>query len=354
MKKISALVLVLILATAVMAGCSGDLFGCSSTAAITLATGENAKWFNQNHYEKITYDIVRYAYGEKNEDGSYDLKDKDIAHGKYTMTLEGMKSIDNIPEKFNASALGLSGSTKYNYSLLTIDYTLTYNEKSAGLNGKTDTMKSELLFYTSDLLPIRLLRSENYQSDSSTIDITTDYIGLKNTVKVNDKTIETEVKSGVYDNDLMFYVLRAKSSLVSGSSDSIVIFSPKDSAADEKAITKSMTFSSSSAFTNEDEKYLTVDKDGNFVPECYSSNAMPEKTEDGYKIPRLSTGLQINEKNRGAIIQLNYSLDDFVVLSQTMKSVLLSILTTEYDYNAPTATPAYSMVYTISDYSITP
>lgn len=365
MKKISALALILILATALFTGCSGDLFGCSSGTAITLATGEKSNWYNQNHYEKIEYDIARYAYGAKevDADGVTTYPAEIIAEGKYTTTLKEMKSTADIPADFKAKTgdLGLSDKTAYNYTLLTTEFTLTYNAKSGVLSGKTDVMKSELLFYTSDLMPIYLIRSETYQSDDISISIATDYVReKKNSVTINGVETVTEVASGVYDNDLMFYVIRARSSLAGGSSDSLSIFSPKDSAVDKKgkAITKSMTFSSATS-SEESSKYITVDKEDKFIKNCYSSSILPEKSYDektgdflGYNIERLYTQLYINEKNRGAVIQLNYAIDDFVMLGQTMSKVCLSIMTTEYDYEAPSATPAYSVVYTISDYTI--
>lgn len=348
-KKLSALIIVLILATAVMAGCSGgSLFGCNSTAAITLATGTNAPWFNYNYYEKTVYDIERYAYGEKNADGTYPLTT--IATGEYTYEMIGIKTLTDIPGDFPVPTLGLSGDTRYNYTILRMTFELEYNADSGALSGKTDTMTSDLLFYTSDLMPIYLIRSENYQSDGNKLDITTDYINLKNKVTVNGETTETEVKSGVFDNDLMFYVMRARSSLAPGTSDALEIFSPKDSAIQGKAVTHKMTFSTTATFTNASDKYLYLDKGDKFIQNSFRN--LPEKTEDGYKVERMYTGVGINEKNSGPYTYLSYATDNFYTLGQETSKVCLKMDTIEYDSKAPVATPAHSTHYTLSDYSI--
>ena len=343
MKKISVISLILVFVSALLI-----MTGCGA-AAPGLSTGKNAPWRNANHRETVTYDITRYAVSEElDEEGLNKLIP--VAEGTFVYDLVEIKNLADysFPAKVTEK---LNSGNSYGYSLLTASFTLKYNpDAEPDFRGKTDTIESKLLFYTADLMPIYLNKTQKYASNGTDIKITTDYINGTNEGYINDKTFNTEVKSDGYDSEFLYYVIRTYSSLTAGGSGMFNIFSSADSAIAGESKTYEMRFAAAAALAK-------IDKDDSFLKQCYRPEQLPardtEPDKNGdyyYTVDAVAAQVGINSVDSGSITTLFYAKDAFNCMGAEMENVLLVMQTSEYD--PYTKLPTFYTSYTISGYSI--
>ena len=339
MKKTIVSIITMILLVAFLSGCSMDPFGCSGNT-VTLATGDKAPWHNGLGYERVEYDIAKNDYRQKN--GNEDFVT--VAEGKYVTELIEVKTLGEYPV-FPLDKLNLTADAGAGFTVLRTSSTLTYNNKSE-FNGKTDTVTVDLLFYSSDLYPVYLHKESTCESDpTNSYSLATDYVNLTNKGDIDGEAFDVPVtKDKVYDSELMFFVIRALSSLGRSGTGSLSVYSAADSALQGKSVVFPMAFQCQNQYAN-----VVTDKDDKFVKNCFQR--LPEKNNDGYYLlPSIITLLNINATNRGAPILLSYSAEPFVMLGASMSNVLTSFIKQSYDIE--TATLAFTSEYTISNYSI--
>lgn len=330
MKKTFILILSIILVVCSFSACSSD-------TTVTY-TGKNAKWYNSNGYEKIVYDFERLSYEDENSEGVT------IATGFYSTELTIISNLSDIPSTIPTADLDL-GSTDGAYTLLTTTASCTYLD-----NNNTDTISSNLLFYSSDLLPIYLARTENYESTNNDFDINVNYVSGVNTVSLNDDVKTTDIPDNVYDNDLMFYLMRSRSTLTDETTEGFTVFSPKDSYIAGEGVGIEMESLTSTTFDDDELSYVAVDSSCSFVDNVFQT---PSTDDNGdYAIDRIAGGIAISDTQRGSTILCDFSVNDFYMLNQSMQNVLLAFSTYEFDPYSNSLAVTYANMYTISDYTI--
>ncbi len=310
MKKLFCLIFTLVLALCAVA--------CSTTTEEVMVN-PNLPWSPEDRpetaYEKVTYGIEK-----KTASGTL------IASGEMTYTLDFDHSED------------VNGETMY-YSKLTMDMFMEYNDSAPEADrGKRDTVSSSVVFHTTSLLAQRsektaVLADREGQTNYS-YHLVNDYKTSTSTLtmKGETSTIDFKKKSmlNVYDNDMMFYVLRSFTDLELGKSNTFNIASFFDMHINGTFATTGMTFSCASepeATTLPVEGYLT----------------------DG-SVSLVKVSLKIDSDMSGTPIVLKYSLTPFK-LSDTvqMKKVLTFISTSEYNLSSNDI--EYYTEYRLTDYT---
>ncbi len=299
--------------------------GACTGSAVPLSVDNPPPWSNANTetaYEKTVYSI------KKVDNASNEV----IAEGTLTYVLE----FDHKGENNN-----------FNYSRLTMDMSVTYNDKAPEVDrGKTDTLHSKVIFQSDALVPqysektVSLALRSGVNDNSYTLK--NDYSTQKSELSMAGKepsVIDFTGKSfvNVYDNEMLYYVVRSFSDIKAGGSNTFTLANFFDMHVKNKFSTYSMRFTCGEE-GSEETVYLPFK--GTFLDEQGSATV-------------LKVSVSINESLSGPPTELYYSMTPFKTgENTTTKKVLVSFKT--YEYNLSTNDLKYTTEYSITDYSVTP
>ena len=319
MKKILAFILCLV-----------SVFGLlACTPQETLLSIDTSCWNADNATYENLYEKSVYTVTKKNGAGTV------VAEGLLTYTL-------GFDHK--------NTETGNVYSYLTSDFTITYNDNANEVDrGKTDTITSKCVFHSSVLLPVMsektvtLADREGVTNDSYFL--STDYIGKLSTLEWTKNGREKSTlafkgqQSEVYDNEMLYYLVRAVSDIKPGASTTTVNISNLfESHLNGKYNTYSFNCTSSAKDADEALHFATL---SSYLDGSGALSAM-------------KATLSLNKsKETGPSIALKLSTTPFK-LSDTVTNerVILTISTTEYDILK--AEKAFTTEYSLTEYSVTP
>ena len=371
MKKILVLAGCLVLCVAVLCGCGvpgGSAFGCGGVTVDPIVTKK--PWSNNNNYEYIEYSVQRY-YTETTDDGeAYKLGGVE-AEGTYSTTMYTIAS--NIYEwskwdsllvsnarlggyfKDNLATGGKLVSTPGAYGLLVTDYSLTYADGS-DYAGKTDSIYSVVLFEYGSLEPVYSEKIAAYSTSDNSYTAVADYVEGRNILTAEGQdAVETKITASgsVYDNELLYYLLRASSSMSLGGSGTFTMHNAVYGGLNGAQSERSMGFSVASASAtieglDPDDEWLvpTYFDDGDVT----YYDGQNDEHEKGYALPAYATTVQLNSQEPGsARHMLYYSAAAFNCIGSVTSNVLLRSVDTESDNDGIVRR---ANVATISDYKI--
>ena len=372
MKKALVLLVCVILSGTFLFGCSlTDMMGCGGTAVEPIVSDK--PWSSSTDYEYISYGITRYKVDAVEGSDSYTYGDVE-AEGAYSTTLvtiggniyqsseidvikaKSAYFADNIADKSDKLLSTAPGA----YSVLYTEYSLTYTDANAKYAGKTDTMSSVVLFKTSSLVPAFSEKTQTAETSDNSYTAIADYANGKNLFTTKGKTEETSIKrdGSSFDNELLYYVVRASSSLVQGSGASIATHNSVYTGLNGSESQRNMAFATNSAHAK--VSGIDPDKDG-FISKYFEDGEVEyydetKKNDDGqieyykgYAIPAYYVNMQLSEQNRGWVTSLFYSTAGFNYVGDTTSKVLMQTIDFETDTDG---NPAYATVSLIDDYKI--
>ncbi len=376
MKKAFTIIGCLLLSSMFLFGCgSGGMFGCGGTAAPPIASAK--PWANSNDYEYIAYEVDRFeTSGDASNNAALDEENIE-ARGEYSTTLITVRG--NIYESDQIEVIG--GASEYfaeklaprgakklseaagSYTVLYTAYRLEYSD------GKTDEIGSVALFKTSSLMPIFSYKTVRYESSGLEYTATADYVNYKNIFESNEKgyeKVETDLKNEekAYDNETLYYVLRAHTSLAAGGSSTVNIRNSVYTGIDGGENYRAMAFQVASGVG--EVGGINADKTpGGFIDRYFDEGEIDYYEKDvpnesnpevndhfrGYAFPAVLVGMQYSNANSGTVRYLYYSQVGFDYVGETTSKVLLQTLDfeTNADGNVASVTRAR-----IKDYKTSP
>ena len=345
MKKALILIGSLLLSSVFFFGC-GSL-GSACGGATVEPISANKPWNNSNNYEYASYDVTRYA-AVQDESGRYVESDED-ATGTYTTELftlreniyesEIVTQIGSVSEYFTNELLNKNAlsSTAGWYSVLFTEYELNYE------SGKTDTQSSVVLFKTSSLLPVFSAKTVNYETSGLTYTATSDYVNKINYFESSETggKVETELREedGSFDNELLYHVVRAHTSLIQGGSSTISMRNAVYTGLNNAEEYRTMVFQVAEG----DYTITGIDPDKNgFVSRYFEEGDIKYNESDGkdengndivkgYEIPCYYTSMAYSNNNSGPPKYLFYSASGFDYVGDTTSKVLLQTIDYEMD-----------------------
>ncbi len=297
---------------------------CSNEAV--LLTADTSCWnADKTNYEAL-YEKSVYKVVKKNGAGI------EVANGTLTYVLE----TDHKNEE-----------TGFVYSRVTADFSITYNDNAESANkGKTDTVTSKTVFNATVLLPtysektVTLADREGVTNNSYSL--TTDYgqkiskLSWTKNGKAEQSLSFAGQQSDVYENDMLYFVVRGISDIKPGASTvALKIANLFENHLNGKYTP--FTFNCSVSGKNDDEplSYPTL---SNYLDGTGSVAAM-----------NVTLSLAGNES--GPSIKLKYATTPFKLAENVYNErVLLSIVTTEY--NVLQAAVSYTTECVLTEYSV--
>lgn len=301
-----------------------SLCACSGNVA-PVSVDNPPPWSGANTesaYEKTVYSIKK-TDNETNEV---------IAEGSLTYVLE----FDHKGENNN-----------FNYSRLTMDMSITYNDKAPESDrGKTDTLSSKVIFQSDALVPqysektVSLALREGVADHSYTLK--NDYSAQKSELTMAGKETSVLDFSGksfvnVYDNEMLYYTVRAFSDIKAGGGNTFTLANFFDMHVKNKFSTYSMRFACGEE-GSEQTVYLPFK--GTYLDDQGSATV-------------LKVSVSINESLSGPPTELYFSMTPFKTGENTStKKVLVSFKT--FEYNLSNSNLRYTTEYNLTDYSVTP
>lgn len=338
-----------------------SLTGCFGSQSASPTVQNKKPWSNSNGYEKVTYKLEKsrvtyegdsYSLGEKEATGS-------VTYELFEITTSIKKSdiYARLTEYsyFNSALTGdgVLVTTPGAYSVLFMDFSLTY--VSGEYSGKTDVMKSVVLFKNASLSPVYSEKEVSNASNGISYKAVADYNAGKNFYFGADGTVETGIK-GSFDNELIPYVIRGRSALTTGISDSFAVNNAVYSGVYNTDAARNMVVTAPSTYY---VSGLDADKTG-FVKDYFDESGIDyyaEETRDdtlgyvfekGYSLKAFGVALKLNETNSGPSTMLYYSQQNFSWLGQYTSSVLLMF--TSYEYDVSSGKISYALNYKIDGY----
>lgn len=278
-------------------------------------------------YERATYDIVKKDVLNG---------DKVVAEGTLTITVEN----DHKDEE-----------TGFYYSRIDMNSSMTYDTENApeADRGKTDTVTSSAVFQAAALTPYSsekkvTLEPREGESRNLSYSIVTDYANHVSTITYNDGT-ENSVDFGgaslvgVYDNEMLYYFVRALKGCSTSGSATFNLANFYDIHARGSFFTYPMRLSCAAG-------------DPMFFPQDENETINGYLSDEQGSVSTISANLAINNSTPGPAIILTYSDTPFVVdkdNGKSTKKVLLRILRTEYSLEENR--PQYETTCTLTDYT---
>ena len=312
-KKVLPLVIACIVAAFAFSAC-----GESCTAA-QLSFGAKMPWDMPRLYEKSVYSVEEYTMTEIN---GMSVKDKQLSSGTLTFTLEEAES----------GCASLTMRTEITYFDI---------EENGSDRGLTDIYSSNVVFDKLTLAPRSAAKSaalaKRSDKDDMSYSLTVDYGANSETLTFAGKEQQTrtiDLNGQYFDNEQLFYLMRAFPALTASGSQSFTLHVPLDAFSySRSAYGMIMSVSGSTQavrlekWKGESDYGMEKAEDGTLAPLCYSAS------------------VSINGANSGTPILATYAESPFAV-SQNISTnkVLTSITTTTY--GAKTRT----MYYTLTDY----
>lgn len=319
-----------------------SIAACDAPALIVDLVKDKG-WDTVYKYEKSTYEIKKYT---RKKVGDVDTNDVCIAEGMVTMTIEKDFKTENDSS----------------FSRLVTDYIVKYNDVPEAIEklkdntgkpydrdnrGKTDTMKSEVIFYTDGLIPSRSEKTFNLEvreneKENLSYSYTADYKAGSATIIMDGKESTLPISGvNVFDNEQIFIVARA----LKGNAGNFYlsnIYSCFDSGA---------YFKHPMAVTNDNaktplevgenlNKYLTAREDGKYKVNCSEITIKINDPKSGPPIKLLMTSKDEADK------------DEFFKISDNISTnkIIMQITQVEYDINR--AGELYNTVHTLKDYTV--
>ncbi len=383
MKKVFVLIISLLLAVFAFTGC-GSLFNCGNTTVSSTLMTEKP-WKNDYNYEKISYKVTRYSvvYSE-NKDGEqvFDT-DKTVAEGNYTVTLgtiaqdiKESSEFKALCENFEFSEYFTDNISKSDsltktagaYSVITADYSITYNDEAANGDyaGKTDSIQSLILFRNANLMPVFSYKKADLQASGITYTAIADYVNGVNKFTENGKAAaDVSIKEN-YDNELLYYLIRSQTGIESGTGTTLNVHNSVETGVYGKEAVNVMAVNvdGNSYYVNgidaddtgfckeylgDSVQYVDEEEKAKREEEA-KKNGEEIEVSVGYEIPAKIVTVGRNTQNRGPSTTLAYSSVDFTYYGNVMKNVLLNI--TGYEVDTEKQQISYMNMITISDYTI--
>ncbi len=327
MKKIFSILLVCAMLTLCLSACT--------TTSTTPSIDSSSPWgITTGTYEKSTYSISvnEYLY----EDGEYTLGDE-LASGTYSQEIENVL-IDNIK---SASAT----------SSLSVDW--NDNEKALTNQNKSDSFESAVSFAISNNTPISSSKTATIQdrtdSDGNSMDnysytYATDYDSKKATILFGKESDDSEdyldkktvdISSLVnFDNEQLFYTLRAFSDYELGSYVSFNLFNAID------------------AYQYGDDHYHTMVASVAEEMQTVTLDDFILSYTESAELDCMVISLQINSYDMGSIHKF-YITDTETTFSSGSEVLITNKLITKYEYASLSfdSEENFLYTYTLSDYT---
>ena len=313
MKKKIPLIFILCITAFTFAACG------ESCAQTQLSFGAKLPWDMPRLYEKSIFDISEYTMKEINEMG---VRDKQLSSGTLTFTLE---------EADNGNA-SLDMRTEITYFDI---------EENGSDRGLTDVYSSNVVFDKLTLAPRSSAKSaalaKRSDKEDKSYSLTVDYGANTETLTFAGKEPQTrniDLNGQYFDNEQLFYLMRAFPSLTTTGSQAFTLHVPLD------------------AFSYSHPAYgmiMSVGKDTQAVRlENWkgASDYSMDKAEDGTLAPLCySVSVAINGTNSGTPILATYAANPFAVTQNISPNKVLTSMTTTV-YGSVTRTT----YYTLTDY----
>ena len=320
MKKKSTAILVALCAAFIplIAGCNA----CGGETGAAL--DGRMPWYMPTLYEFSEFKIEKYLM---KVDSDEIKRDRLLAEGTASFTLEEAES---------------SGNAR-----LSICVTVTYNGDDANGTSRnlTDSMNSEVVFSKTTLLPVTSKKSvksaKRVGAEDMSYEVTVDYENAQAVLnRANQNKPETKsinIGSQTFDNEQLFFAMRAFSALAPGSSQSFRLLQPYQSFVYDRG-TYPMGMTVAGELT---EFALDFYKNDNLYGMELGENSKP-------KVNAMCATVSISEENRGPAIKAYYSSQPFKI-STTISTNKVLVGITETSYGA-TLNQRTDTFYTLSDY----
>lgn len=371
MKKALVLLGCVILSGTFLFGCGlTDMMGCGGATVDPIVAQK--PWSSSTGYEYISYGVTRYRVTPVEGTSNYTYGDVE-AEGTYSATLvtiggsiyesDEIETIKSKSEYFAANiankSQGLLSSAPGAYTVLYVEYSLTYGDVNAAYAGKTDTISSLSLFGSSSLVPLFSEKTALSQTTDYSYSAIADYANGVNVFTTGGEKTETSItrNGSAFDNESLYYLIRSSSSLTPGGSATFAMHNSVYTGINNKESSRNIAFSTNSNLA----KVSGIDPDKNgFISKYFGENEVEyndeTKTTDGqveyykgYALPAYYVNMQLNEQNRGAVRSLFYATSGFNYVGDTTSNVLLQTIDFETDTKG---IPAYATVSLIDDYKI--
>jgi hypothetical protein len=263
------------------------LGGCGATVSAVLDSP--MPWDMPTLYERLDFKTEKYLM--KVEEG-ISVKDKLLAEGSLSFTLEE------------------AGDGK---AKLTTSAIIRYNTDEAnGIDsGKTDRAESEVIFFKTNLLPVSskktVVQESRVGKENNSYSLDVSYSDNAATFKWTERSGEplssTVNASGqVFDNEQLFFAVRAFSAVIEKGSQSFMLYTPADAFIYNRGV-RSMRITVAS-----EKNKLSLDK---YVGEKQYGL---EKNEGGYlETECYPTQISLGEDKSGPPINVYYSAKPFAV-----------------------------------------
>lgn len=326
MKKFSVL-LTLIICISLMAGCSGT---------IPLSFDQNRPWrifstIQSPCAEEMTYRVEIFA---GTTDDTRITKDT----SSYKVTLKEGKT--NVGDEVVLTA--------------TVDTVMTINYRDDldfADKGLTDTVETKVIFRLDNLSALYSYRkvtlADRAGEENNSYEVTMDYINKTSTITYKDgstKTMKLKNSSPVYDNEMMYYLVRSFSTIDVGASDSFKIVNGYENFLDGKYSATSLKAST--------ENTVDVRVDKNIFDLVPTKEDAFEKTVDGeteYYLTCYRTQISLSSKKSGPPMFSYMSRGAFVSGgTNTTYKVPVALVNHQYDIDGNTT---YTQMCTLTDYS---
>lgn len=292
-------------------------------AAAQLTFGAKMPWDMPRLYEKCVYSVEEYTMMEIN---GLSTRDKQLSSGTLEFTLE---------EADNGNA-SLDMRTEITYFDI---------EENGSDRGLTDVYTSNVVFDKLTLAPRSSAKSaaiaKRSDRDDKSFSLTVDYGANTETLTFaggEPQTRTIDLKGQYFDNEQLFFLMRAFPNLTTSGSQSFTLHVPLD------------------AFSYSHPAYgmiMSVGKDAQAVRlEKWKgeSDYSMEKAEDGTLAPQCySVSVSINGANSGTPILATYAVNPFVITPNiSTTKVMTSMTTSAYGTNGNSG--ARTTYYTLIDY----
>ncbi|MCL2061596.1 MAG: hypothetical protein FWH03_03120 [Firmicutes bacterium] len=346
MKKIVLVVISVMLALAAS--------GCGGGAAAEPFDREKPWGTPSNAYERKEYTVEVFQQ-VKAEDGSYKNADEPLASGQMT------------------HILSTSGAAGANRAAVSTDFSISWQDtEGAGVNrGKSDTIISSVLFNTGNLAPVSSEKTVNLASRTvngaarnDSYFAAANYSTHKSTVRFGKENESAEgylaerefsIEGGLFDNEQLWYVLRAFRNMQLGAQMSFSLNNPVNQYAQWAAGEKYGALPMVAAVATAHEKIKLGAFIDEYLPEPEEDDV--ETEDDGEEVeaadPReilcLVVGLSIQAEQSGPP-HVFYITDPSVQFNRSYNTSKL-IVKYEYIVYDSNRNPELRYVYTLSDYS---
>ncbi len=336
---------------------------CSKAELSVSFDDEKLPWEIAGGYEKCSYEVKKYARALQ---GDNYIDKTEVASGTFTQELSTESGITTLTSLLTityadtdaANSSVASGNLVINRNKTDQIFTVvTFNEGLSPLSSIKEVVCEQR---EGENQPLAFRSAINYEANEKTF--TFPHSAQEITVPANrmsitygDKTKTYKAQGGNrYDNEQLFYVVRAMKNLKAKGSQSFYLSNPFDSYVNSKATVYTMNMTGAEKTVS--IKLPTVFNSYSIIKNDKNNTPLAPNEQGDREIPCVNASIAISSNTSGPAIRLYYtdpSYSFFATAQSAAKTnkILMRIVQTEYDYL--NAKEAFRTEYNLTNYSTT-